>query len=248
MPPGLCRSRRQCGFTLVELLIAIALTGLILVILFSGFRIASRSWDAAELRSVHNSELRLVSGFVERSLRQLRGVSYDGPDGNRQVFSGSEHAIEFVTPMTGYLGLGGLYILRLEYLDEPEGGRLMMTRWLFHPDILEGVDKVPEWVPLHQPGGGFHDYGDRNEGEIREVFGQQVLLEPLEGLSFAYYGSQSDDEGDAEWHDEWDDPQKLPKLVRVSFREGYGWWPDIVADLGSAQTPGTTPIFGGRRR
>ena len=103
--------RRQRGFTLVELLIAIALTGLILVILFSGFRIASRSWDAVELRSARNAELRLVRGFIQRSLRQLRGVSYDSPDGSRQLFSGERQAVEFVTPMTGYLGLGGLYIL-----------------------------------------------------------------------------------------------------------------------------------------
>lgn len=244
------RGRRGCrerGFTLVELLIAIALTGLILVILFSGFRIASRSWDAVELRSTRNSELRLVRGFIQRSLRQLRGVSYDSPDGSRQLFSGDRQAIEFVTPMTGYLGLGGLYILRLEYLDNREGGQLIMTRWLYHPDILEGVDAVPEWEALHQTSGGFRDYLDRNEGETREVFSQQILLESLDEVEFAYFGTPSDRSSDPEWHDEWNDASALPRLVRVSVREDSGWWPDILADLGSTQDLAVGVSFGGRR-
>ena len=243
------RSRRwrQCGFTLVELLIAIALTGLILVILFSGFRIASRSWDAVELRSVRNSELRLVRGFIQRSLRQLHGVSYDSPDGSRQLFSGDRQAIEFVTPMTGYLGLGGLYILRFEYLDHRSGGQLVMTRWLFHPDVLEGVDAVPEWEALHQTSGGFRDYLERSEGDTREVFSQQILLESLDAVEFAYFGTPSDRSSDPEWYDEWDDPQVLPQLVRVSIREASDWWPDILADLSSSQDVAAASVFGRRR-
>ena len=240
--------RRQRGFTLVELLIAIALTGLILVILFSGFRIGTRSWDAVELRSARNAELRLVRGFIQRSLRQLRGVSYDSPDGSRQLFSGDAQAVEFVTPMTGYLGLGGLYILRLEYLDNRSGGQLMMTRWLYHPDILEGVDAVPEWEALHQTSGGFRDYLERSEGETREVFSQQILLDSLDAVEFAYFGTPSDRSSDPEWHDQWDDAQALPRLVRVSIRDDSGWWPDILADLSSAQDLAASVTFGGARR
>jgi general secretion pathway protein J len=149
--------------------------------------------------------------------------------------------------MTGYLGLGGLYILRLEYLDNRSGGQLMMTRWLYHPDILEGVDAVPEWEALHQTSGGFRDYLERSEGETREVFSQQILLESLDAVEFGYYGTPSDRSSDPEWQDEWDDPQVLPRLVRVSIHDDSGWWPDILADLSSAQDVAAGVSFGGRR-
>jgi hypothetical protein len=72
-------------------------------------------------------------------------------------------------------------------------------------------------------------------------------LESLDAVEFAYFGTPSDRSSDPEWHDDWNDPNALPLLVRVSIREDSGWWPDILADLGSAQSSAAGVSFGGRR-
>jgi len=248
--PARC-SRSQRGFTLVELLIAIALTGLILTILFAGLRVGGRSWDAVELHSAANSELRLVRGFIQRSLHQLRGVSHP-VDGNEQlIFGGNADGIEFATPMGGYLGQGGLYVLRLELRDTRDGGQLVLTRWLYHPEVLEGVADIPQWKPLAEGPSDFRPLDEDQDPDQtpREAFGQQVLIEPVEELEFAYYGVP---EGEAEpaWHTEWEDQTAWPSVVRMSMRLASGWWPDLyvsLPDSEGAARPGVGPAFSRRR-
>ena len=193
----------QRGFTLVELLIAIALTGLILTILFAGLRVGSKSWDAVEKHSVENSELRLVRGFIQRNLRQLRGISHRFEDGEQLLFGGTAEGIEFATPMGGYLGQGGLYVVRLEYRDSRDGGQLVLTRWLYHPEVLEGAAGIPEWRPLSEGPSNFAGLNaDQDQGQdLRDAYSQQVLLEPVEELGFAYYGSP-EGETEPDWYRE----------------------------------------------
>jgi len=237
----------QRGFTLVELLIAIALTGLILTILFAGLRVGSKSWDAVERRPVENSELRLVRGFIQRSLHQLRGISQRVEGGDQLVFGGMVDGIEFATPMGGYLGQGGLYVVRLELRESRDGGQLVLTRWLFHPEVLEGAAGIPEWKPLSEGPSDFRSLdADPDQGQdLRDAFSQQVLLESVEELRLAYYGVL---EGEAEpdWHDEWEDPSALPGLVRMSMRLTSGTWPDLIVSLPDAEGAGGL-TFGGRR-
>ena len=45
------RSRRQCGLTLIELIIALGLVGALLVIMFSGLRVGLTAWSRSEGRT-----------------------------------------------------------------------------------------------------------------------------------------------------------------------------------------------------
>jgi general secretion pathway protein J len=236
---------RARGFTLVELLIAISLTGLILTILFAGLRVGSRSWDAVELSAAENSELRLVRGFVEGSLRQMRGLSQAIEGEERQMFGGTAEGIEFLTPMGGYLGQGGLYVVRLELRDARDGGQLVLTRWLYHPEVLEGGGEIPEWRPLVEGPSDFRQLDAEPDQALREIFGQQVLFEPVEEVAFAYYGIP-DGETEPAWYDGWDDPRGLPLVVRMQVRMEAGWWPDIYVALPEPDASRRSR-FGGRR-
>jgi general secretion pathway protein J len=232
--------RRQLGFTLVELLIGISLVSLMLVVMFGGLRLGGRSWDAIERQSSASSEMRPVREFIRRSLRQIQGPQVRLSDGRRLLFSGNAEAIELVTPLGGYLGLGGAYVVRLQATrGSGDGGQLVLTRWLNHPEVLEGDGGIPAWQPLTESSALVHGPLETGESEFREYFGQQVLLDSVEELELGYFGTKTGDE-EPDWYDEWDDPRRLPDLVRVRLQLSSGWWPDLLVQLPDAFAPGSS--------
>jgi prepilin-type N-terminal cleavage/methylation domain-containing protein len=91
--------RRQRGFTLLELLLALAIIGALVVIAFSGVRIALAAWRQGEDRAEAHQHLR---GVVLSLARSVSGMyPYNGPRGDTPtpelLFTGTESRLEFVT-------------------------------------------------------------------------------------------------------------------------------------------------------
>ena len=147
------RSGRQTGFTLLELLVAITLMGLVLVVVYGGLRLGLSGWDTGERRAEATQRLRLVQEFLRRQLVQSMTVYQVDDQQNRTVvFTGQVDGIEFVTPMLARLGQAGLYRVRIEAVD----GRLWIRWRPYLPDdpaageerdrvLLEGVSAI-EWA------------------------------------------------------------------------------------------------------
>lgn len=144
---------RQSGFTLLELVVAITLMGLVLVVLYSGLRLGLNGSDSGERRAEATHRLRLVQEFIRRQLAQ--SMALYRPNERQELavaFAGQRDGIEFVAPMLEQLGQGGLYQVRIGVSD----GRLWM-RWRLYPPadnsageerekiLLEGVS-AGEWA------------------------------------------------------------------------------------------------------
>ena len=145
--------RGQTGFTLLELVVAITLMGLVLVLLYGGLRLGLNGWDSGEARAEATNRLRLVEEFLRRQLAQSMTV-YRTNDRQEKtvVFTGQVDRIEFVAPMLVQLGQGGLYRVRVEASD----GRLWIRWRPYLPadpsageeretGLLDGVSAV-EWA------------------------------------------------------------------------------------------------------
>ena len=145
--------RRQTGFTLLELVVAITLMGLVLVMLYSGLRLGLNGSDSGEARAGATNRLRLVEEFLRRQLAQSMTV-YQTSDRQERVvvFTGRADRLEFVAPMLAQLGQGGLYRVRIEADD----GRLWIRWRPYLPAdptageeretlLLEGVSGI-EWA------------------------------------------------------------------------------------------------------
>jgi general secretion pathway protein J len=63
--------RSELGFTLVEMLVVLALLGLFTVLLFGGLRLGSRSWDTAQRLS---ADARETAGTLDAIARDLRAA------------------------------------------------------------------------------------------------------------------------------------------------------------------------------
>ena len=192
---------RFAGFTLVELLIAIALFGLILTGLYSGLRMATRASDAGEAHATDSDELRAVMGFLRFELGQVYPLVFSDEDDQQVIFEGEPDRLMFVARLPQHRGVEGAYLISLV----ADQDRLVLRYRLTKPDrqyLFESGDT-----------------------------GKEVVLVPgVENVGFSYYGKRG---RSARFYSRWDDPERLPKLLRMRIRpKGRGvHWPDLIVPI-----------------
>ena len=219
-------NRRQRGFTLLEILIAMTLLGLLMAMLFGGLRLGTRAWEASDVRSADLARLEAVQGFIRRALTgayPLLGTG-DGDAKRRIAFTGGAEAVAFTALMPAHFGVGGFYTITLAVEDGVDDKRLVFRRQLYR----SGDEGAPPPPPA----------GDEET--------EKTLLDGISKAEFSYFGAAENDERPS-WQDDWRDMKSLPELVRLSvtFADG-GAWPDLVIAPRISAT--TAPTSSRRRR
>lgn len=228
----ICRglTLRHQGFTLLELLIALALIGMMVVLLFGALRFSGNAWNSTETAGERDTGMRLVWQYLSDRLQQVQPVS-GAISPSREThffFTGQAEEVEFVAPMPAHLGSGGRYIIRLYKNRVENKTQLVLVRWLYHPEVLAGEAELPEWQPLdsstlsrqveEQPG-------------TRAYYSESVLVDDLKRLQFAYYGPEFPDGDDAGWSENWLEKTFIPWLLRVRISDAAGDWPEMIFEL-----------------
>jgi general secretion pathway protein J len=108
-------SRAVEGFTLLELLVVLAVFGFILAVLGSGVRFASRAVQSADRQRVAHDDLDPVQATVRAFIGDARAIE------------GSSDEIKFVGPMPEALGLRGSFDITLSLSDDR-----LVARWRPH--------------------------------------------------------------------------------------------------------------------
>jgi general secretion pathway protein J len=193
---------RTAGFTLVEVLVALVLLGLLSMTLFFSVRFGVTAWQRGSERSdqIHTSML------VQDLLRRLIGQAYplvlaDGTGSGRVDFAGTGTSLDFLAPVPVALASGGRARFKLAIERRSEGADLVLTS---RPELAAN--------------------------ESAAQLSRKTLLATIETAEFAYFGvTQS--QSAAQWHENWSDEMNLPALVRVrvSFaRSDARLWPDLT--------------------
>lgn len=205
------------GFTLVEVLVALVLLGLLSMALFFSVRFGVTAWQHGGERSdqIHTSML------VQDLLRRLIGQAYpfvfaDGTGGGHVDFSGTAISLDFLAPVPVALASGGRARFNLAIERHGERSDLVLTS---RPELAAGN------APAETT--------------------RKTLLATIETAAFAYFGVTKAQSA-AQWHERWGGEMNLPALVRVRVRFAGNdprLWPDltiaprITADVGCEYDP-----------
>lgn len=216
---------RARGFTLVELLLAILLLGLLMAGAWAGINTAVKASRSGEALIDRTNRVRVAQEFIRRQIRNALALPYivDKSTGETRTFEGDADVMRFVAPMPGYLSRGGAYLQTLELRPGRGGGRELV----FAHELLNGYDP------------------DKPREAEREPV---ILIEGIRRATFEYRGL--DETGKlGDWNEEWDEPGSQPVLVRMKFdmdeRSGYVW-PEIVVPVlaNSANAGFFDPFYG----
>jgi len=177
------------GFTLIEALVALALTGLVLSALATITAQWLPNWNRG-LDRIQRSEL--IGIGMQRIAADLAAAEFVSPgrDQSKPLFDGSALAVTFVRTAIGPDVGPGLDVVRIA--EGSDQGRLVTirSRAPFAP-LPPGVS-LTEFVQTRDP---------------------VVLLTPPLRLSFGYAGP------DRVFRDSWHDSARLPTAIRLTVRE-----------------------------
>jgi general secretion pathway protein J len=197
--------RRPAGFTLVEVVLAMALLATIMVLLYSGLTFALRSWDAGDANGRRVADRRLGENFMRRELTELFPMRWKDPIVLKFAFEGEKDHIRFVSARPAGLQQGGLSLVGIEVQETDRVRNLVMRRAM--PD-----DDAVSFDPLQKAE-------------------PSLLVANVDSVAFAYYGAENDF-SEAKWSDKWEFPAAMPWLVRVRVKTTDGrWLPDQIVRI-----------------
>lgn len=192
--------RRARGFTLLEVLLALALLAVLVALLWGALAAATRGVRGGESRLTAATDVRAAQAFLRRELAAALPMAWARDRAQRpQVFAGEPQRMRFVGTLPAYLG--GRGPLRLELsIDPPVAGRRALRL---------------RFQTLASAQAGAQTWGDA-----------ETLIGHLRGGHFAYRGLDAEGRPTA-WLPRWPWPQRLPLLVRIEL-DGDADWPPLV--------------------
>lgn len=180
--------RRDNGFTLIELIIAMTLIGMALAIGFSALRLAARSMESTDRLVNDLEELRVARAVVQRQLSQALPLRESLAE--RQLnFDGESQQVEFIAPAPWQEErMAGLYRYRLRLAARGDKQGLLL-----------------EYQP-YQPGTP-RDWPRNAESTL--------LVSNIKECEFSYFGSGQGEVD--EWQSNWQRMERMPRMVRIAM-------------------------------
>jgi general secretion pathway protein J len=197
---------RQRGFTLLELLIALAVTVAVVALVFAGFGVIGRSEERNQ-RTIDRSErMMAVSQWLGRKFDTLRPLKRRNTDGSFvNFFNGNAAGAVWVAPLPEKGDEGGLYVFRASPLRHDDGSVDLVIEAMPYDGALMNVD----WTRASRA----------------------ILLPQVTTLQWYYQ-----DGATGQWLQQWGPEQaQYPARVRLEVGDAQGEWPALVFALVKAR-------------
>jgi general secretion pathway protein J len=201
------RPRHASGFTLIELVVAMTLLGVMLLLIYSGLNFSVRSWDVGDANGRRVADFRISENFLRREVSEIFPMRFADLASVKFAFEGTSRELRFVSSRPAGIALGGLSEVGIT-LERGKDGRsqdLVMRRASVSGDVT--------------------DFSALDQAE------PSILVPGVDSVQFAYFGAENDFT-DPAWADEWKIPGRMPQVLRMSIRTARGEvLPDMVVRL-----------------
>jgi len=193
-------NRRQRGFTLVELLIALAASGLLISLTYGSIVLGQRSAQALQAQVADSDTLMISWQLLQDAIAGARPIQNPNDPDDRTSFSGEAGKLAFVANLPAYARPGGL--THVEFALETRDDRKSL------------IVRLTPFPPQNT---------DTNAFPPREA----VLVDALASLQIHYLGRTGN--GSLQWHAAWTDSNALPNLIRIQVSPVQSApWPALV--------------------
>jgi general secretion pathway protein J len=105
--------QRQRGFTLLELLIALAITAAVVGLMFAGFGVIGRTEERNQQLLERTERMLVVSQWLGRKFDTLRLLSRQEGGAFVNFFSGNAAGVMWIAPLPERGDAGGLHVFRI---------------------------------------------------------------------------------------------------------------------------------------
>jgi general secretion pathway protein J len=201
------RVRVQSGFTLIELVVAMVLLGMMMTLLYSGLTFSLRSWDAGDANGRRTADRRIGENFLRREVAEIFPMRWKDATVLRYAFEGGADRLKFVSSRPAGVSQGGLSLVSVEVEEDPKdrSRNLVMRRATADPDAA--------------------DFSALDAAE------PSILVPDVDSVQFDYFGSESDF-GEPRWFDKWTLPPRMPSMIRVRIKASDGsYLPDLLVKV-----------------
>jgi len=196
MPSDRARMRSG-GFTLLELLLAMAITAIIMVLIFGTMRIGIRAWERGDRDVDQQQRLRIALEMMTHQLSALTHIDGWSRSGQPVPLDGTQHRIAFVS-RTALDPTRQLGVVHVRYSIEPSVGGMDLQ-----------VIEAPLAMAFELP--------DVDAPATRSF----TLMRDMHDISFHYFGPSNAGQ-DPGWTDRWDASaasEGLPRAIRVQVTD-----------------------------
>lgn len=206
------------GFTLVELLVALALLSIVMLALGTAMRSFAQTEVRIDQHMQRDEEFRVAVNFLRTILAEMSPLAVRTAPGapKRIAFAGAGDQLDWIGVMPARQGAGGLYRFRLF--------------------VRSGTDAPAALILDFAPLTNFDSPLDSGTPKSR------VMVDGVSGVAFRYEDTTAPE---AAWLSAWPYPDRLPRRVGLQIRTSAQTWPELIVTVLPAVGPGVSSRAGG---
>lgn len=184
---------RDDGFTLLELLVALALMAIIGTLVATALRSGRIMLERAREHEL-SGRTDAAQTYLRQVLQGMRAIRRPGVDKDASLIAATASELSFVTAYTPAGQYQGLYVVTLSAGPSSQGGRidLVEERTLFRPS---GENRAP--------------------APARPIT-TTTLVDGAKALQWRYFGAH-DETSTAAWHSNWTERTRLPRAIELTL-------------------------------